>query len=63
MLLLLVCSPSSGVGLEQPRNDTDAPALELEKVVDVMPTTMKVVELLEQAKIHVPHPLEPKMPT
>jgi hypothetical protein len=56
MFLLLVCSPSSALGLKQPGNATDAPAPEPEKVVEVTPTTMKVVELLVQPEIHVPSP-------
>jgi hypothetical protein len=46
MLLLLVCSPFSTLGLEQPGNATDAPAPEPEKVV----------EPLVQPEIHVPSP-------
>jgi hypothetical protein len=40
--------------LEQPSNATDALAPELEKVVDVTPTTIEVVEPLVQPEIHVP---------
>jgi hypothetical protein len=42
--------------LEQPGNATHAPTPKPEKEVDVMPTTMKVVEPLVQPEIHVPSP-------
>jgi hypothetical protein len=54
--VVLVSRPFSALGLEQPGNATDAPAPEPEKVVDVTPTTMKVVEPLVQPEIHVRSP-------
>jgi hypothetical protein len=58
--VVLVCRPSSALGLEQPGNATDAPAPEPEKVVDATPTTVTVVEPLVQPKTHVPSPTRAK---
>jgi hypothetical protein len=56
-MMLFVCSPSSALGLEQPGNATDALAPKPEKVVDVTPRTLKVVEPLVKHEIHVPSPI------
>jgi hypothetical protein len=49
MLMLLVCSPSSALDLEEPGNATETPALEAEKESDVaassvVPATAMLVE-------------------
>jgi hypothetical protein len=51
MLLLLVCSPSSALSLEEPSDATETPAPELEKELDVaassaVPATTMLVESL-----------------
>jgi hypothetical protein len=52
MLLLLICSPSSALGLEEPGNAVETPAPELEKESDVaalsaVPVTTMLVESSE----------------
>jgi hypothetical protein len=56
--VLFVCRLPSALGLEQPGDATDARAPEPEKVVDVTPVAMEVVEPSQQADAHVPSPIE-----
>jgi hypothetical protein len=45
--------PSSALGLEQPSNAMDARSPELEKVADVTPASMVIVEPLQPPEVHV----------